>query len=407
MANLITGLDIGSSEIKCVVAETKKGGVLSVVTAFKQPSAGIRHGVLVDAEDTLGALDAVVSDLGKISKAATRNVLVNFQSPEVRARTSRGVAAVARADKEIQTDDVDRVTQASRAVKMMPNSVILHNVVKEYFVDEIGDIIDPLGMTGSRLEVVTLIVEGFAPQVNPLLKVLEKLRVGVSGVIFNPLASANAVLSKKQRELGVLVVDFGAGTTSLAIFEEGKALHVKSIPLGSAYVTNDVAIGLKTSIDLAEKLKTTYGSAIAKEVNRREMVKLSDVDGRTEGEVSRHFLAEIIEIRLAEILGLVNNELKVLGRDVQLPAGVVVTGGGSKLPGLLDLVKSELKLPVQMGLPNLAPFEIMNPTHQELMDDPEFACAVGLTLWGQLEGRRPQASWSATGLKGFLKNLIP
>ncbi len=405
MANLITGLDIGSSEIKCIVAEPKKDGTLSVITALKQPSVGIRHGVMVDAEEGLGALDAVVSDLQKISKSATRNVMVSFQSPEVKARTSRGVAAVARPDKEIQMDDIERVTQASRAVKMMPNSFVLHNIIKEYFVDEIGDIIDPLGMTGSRLEVVTLIVESFAPQVNLLLKVLEKLHVGVAGVIFNPLASANAVLSKKQKELGVLLVDFGAGTTSLAVFEEGKVLHVKSLPVGSAYVTNDIAIGLKTSVDLAEKLKTTYGAAVARSVNRREMIKLADVDGETPGEISRHFLSEIIEIRLAEILGLVNNELKVLGHEVQLPAGVVVTGGGVKLPGLLDLVKSELKLPVQMGLPNLGQFDIINPTYKELLDDPEFSCAVGLTLWGLTEEKRPQITTS--GLRNFIRNLMP
>ena len=407
MATLITGLDIGSSEIKCIVAEPQKNGSLSVITAFKQPSVGVRHGVLVDAEEALGALDAVVADLNRISKGATRNVYVNFQSPEVRSRTSRGVAAVARPDKEIQPDDIERVTQASRAVKMMPNSFVIHNVVKEYFVDEIGDIMDPLGMTGSRLEVVTLIVEGFAPQVNPLLKMLEKLRVGVTGVIFNPLASGQAVLSKKQKELGVLLIDFGAGTTSIAVYEEGKVLHVKSLPLGAAYVTNDVAIGLKTSIDMAEKLKTTYGSAIAKDVNRREMVKLADVDGVTPGEVSRHFLSEIIEVRLSEILGLVENELKVLGREVQLPAGVVATGGGVKLPGLLDLVKAELRLPVQMGFPNLNEFDIMNPTHKEFLEDPAFASTVGLTLWGFAEERRPQLNLNAAGLKTFFRNLMP
>lgn len=407
MATLITGLDIGSSEIKCVVAEPNKNGSLSVITAFKQPSVGVRHGVLVDVEEALGALDAVVADLNRISKGATRNVYVNFQSPEVRSRTSRGVAAVARPDKEIQPDDIERVTQASRAVKMMPNSFVIHNVVKEYFVDEIGDIMDPLGMTGSRLEVVTLIVEGFAPQVNPLLKMLEKLRVGVTGVIFNPLASGNAVLSKKQKELGVLLIDFGAGTTSIAVYEEGKVLHVKSLPLGAAYVTNDVAIGLKTSIDMAEKLKTTYGSAIAKDVNRRETVKLADVDGVTPGEVSRHFLAEIIEVRLSEILGLVENELKVLGREVQLPAGVVATGGGVKLPGLLDLIKAELRLPVQMGFPNLNEFDIMNPTHKEFLEDPAFASTVGLTLWGFAEERRPQMNLNAAGLKSFFRNLMP
>ena len=279
-----------------------------------------------------------------------------------------------------------------------------HNIIKEYLVDDVGDISDPLGMNGSRLEVVTLIVEGFVPQVNVLLKTLERLNVGVGGIIFNPLAAARSVLSKKQRELGVVMLDFGSGTTSMAVYEESKVLHVRSLPVGSGYVTNDIAIGLKTSIEMAEKLKTSFGCALAKDINRREMINLSEVDGKSEGQISRHFLSEIIEVRLAEILDMIRSELKMLG-NIQLPAGAIATGGGVKLAGMTDLIKQELKLPVQIGFPNLNDFDILNPAHREMLDDPEFSAAAGLVLWGRTEGEEPVSSSQA--VKKFFKNLLP
>lgn len=405
MATIITGLDVGSSQIKGVVVEVGKDGMLSVLSAFHEPSLGFRRGVLVDTDEAGAKVKALVADLQKISKKTVQNVFVNVNSEQVKAKVSKGVAAVSRADKEIQREDIDRVTQASRAVKLMSNSIVLHNIVKEYFVDDVGDIGDPLGMTGSRLEVSTMIVEGFMPQVNPLLKTLERAGVGIGGLIFNPLAAARAVLSKKQKELGVLMIDFGAGTTTIAVYEEGKVLHVKSLPLGSAYVTNDIAIGLKVSVEIAEKLKIAYGSAQAGDIGRKETVMLSEIDPRLEGEVSRRFLAEIIEVRLAEILDCVNNELKIVGRDVQLPAGVVITGGGVKMAGMADLVKRELKLPVQMGFPDLNEFDVMNPTHKEMLDDPEFAVAVGLALWGNADSKDAMAGRGT--VKSFFKNFLP
>jgi cell division protein FtsA len=404
MSQIITGLDIGTSQVKGVVAEVRKDGKISVLSVFKQPMQGFRKGVLVDVEDATQVLHGLFADLKKISKKAVQNVFVNVNSEQVKARTSRGVAAVARGDREIQSEDIDRVTQASRAVKLMPNSLVLHNIIKEYLVDDVGDISDPLGMNGSRLEVVTLIVEGFVPQVNILLKTLERLNVGVGGIIFNPLAAARSVLSKKQRELGVLMLDFGSGTTSMSVYEESKVLHVRSLPVGSGYVTNDIAIGLKTSIEMAEKLKTAFGCALAKNINRREMIDLSEVDGKSEGQISRHFLAEIIEIRLVEVLDMVRGELKTLG-DIQLPAGAIITGGGVKLAGMTDLVKQELKLPVQIGFPNLNDFDILNPAHREMLDDPEFSAAAGLILWGRTEGEEPVSS--AQAVTNFFKNLLP
>lgn len=406
MASIITSLDIGSSQIKGIVATPKKDGTLSVITAFKQPSQGFKRGVLVDVEDASASFAALAADLERISKSATNNVFVNVNSEHIWSRMSRGIVAVARADQEIQQDDVDRVVQASRAVKLLQNRLVLHNIVREYFVDDVGDVADPLGMTGNRLEVSTLIVEAFAPHVNILLKNLERANLNVGGVIFNPLASARTVLSKRQKDLGSLLIDFGFGTTTIAIYEEGKALHVKCLPVGMGYVTNDIAIGLTTSISIAEKLKTAYGFAVAKEIPRKEMINLQDVDSSAHGEISKKFLCEIIETRLAEIIELVNNELKALGRTLQLPGGVVITGGGVKLPGLTEFVRAELRLPTQIGFPDLAEFEIANPTYHDLLDDPEFSTAIGLLVWGKNEEKKP-ASNLLDVAKQFFKNLTP
>jgi len=405
MSNIITGLDIGSSQIKGVTVTPKKDGALQVVTAFKHPSAGFRRGILVDLEEATMVLRDLVLDLQKISKKTTQNVFVNINSEHVKARSSRGVTAVSRADQIIQKEDLERVFQESRALKLSPNYLVLHNIIKEFFVDDVGEIADPLGMTGNRLEASTLVVEAFAPQVNTLVKCLERVGVKVGGLIFNPLAAARAVLTKRQKELGVMLVDFGYGTTSLVIYEEGKVMHTKSLPIGSGYVTNDIAIGLKTSVDAAEKLKTSYGYAMARDISRREMVSMHEVDPESRTEISKRFLAEIIEVRLVEILDLIDNEMKVLGRSVHLPSGAVVTGGGMKLPGFLDLVKQKLKLPTHIGYPELKGFEFANPAHETLLEDPEMAVAIGLVLWGYDDGVKDKSGIGA--IKNFLKNLIP
>lgn len=405
MANFITGLDIGSSQIKGIVAEEKKDGTLFVVSAFKQPMLGLRRGMVVDVEDATQVLRDLVLDLQKISRKATNNVFVNVNSEHARTRHSRGIAAVARADQEIQQDDVDRVMEASKAIKLLPNRMVLHNIVREYFVDDIGEIYHPIGMVGNRLEVATVMVEAFAPQVNLVVKTLERVGAQVGGLIFNPIASSRAVLSKRQKDLGVVLIDLGFGTTSLIAYEENKIIHARSLPIGMGYVTNDIAIGLKTSIDAAEKLKLSCSFALAKDVSRRETVQLAEYDSTSTSEISKRLIAEIVEVRLVEILDLIHNELKFLDKNIQLPSGVVVTGGGAKTSGMTDLIKQELKLPAQVGYPDLGIFEIVNPTYENLINDTEFATAVGLTLFGSAESKKNISPMAA--IRGFFRNLIP
>jgi len=405
MARIITGLDVGSSHIRGVVTSESKEGKLAVISAFKQTSAGVRKGVVADPDDFTNLMRELVIDLGKISRAAPRSIFVNFQSEHVKARVSRGIAAVARADREIQEEDVGRVNQASQAVKLPSNFVVLHNIIREYIVDDVGDIKNPIGMVGSRLEASTLLIEAFGPQIDLLVRCIEKAGGSPGGIIFNPLAASQAVLTKRQKDLGVVLIDFGFSTTSFVVYEEGKIMYAKTIPIGAGYITNDIAVGLKTSVDVAEKLKLTYGFAFSKDVSRRDSIKLSEFESGNGNEITKRFLSEIVEIRLAELLELINNELKSLGRSAQLPGGAVVVGGGVKLAGLSELIKHDLKLSVQTGFPILDQFEIMNPTHRDLVDDPEFATALGLVLWGHEKEFSPIRDRGF--LKNFLRNLMP
>jgi len=407
MSHVITGLDIGSSHIKGLVVEVSKSGKLSVITAFHHPSAGIKRGIFVDADEGVTVLRDIARDLEKVSKSALRNVFVNVNSEHIKARTSRGIVAVARSDQEIQQEDLDRVIQASRAVKLLPNHVVLHNITREYFVDDIGEILDPSGMTGNRLEVSTLIVEAFLPQVNFLTKHVERAGFTVGGLIFNPLAAGRAVLSKRQRDLGVVLIDFGADTTSFVLYEDNKVLHTKSFPVGSNYVTRDIATGLRVPIDVAEQLKIEHGSAFSRDVNRRDVIRLSELDPDNDGEVSKRFLTEIIEVRLAEILELVVNELKGFGRQLQLPGGAVIVGGGVKLPGMTELVRHTVKLPVQIGIPDSSHFEVQNPAYQNLLEDPEFAVAAGLALWGSTSEGRNSSTDPKELIRNIFRNLMP
>lgn len=403
MSNIITGLDIGSSSIKAIVAEIKNNGRLLVLAALKQPSTGFRRGVLADFGEATVSLRNIICDLRRLTPKAVKNVYVNVNGTNIKSCLSKGIAGVARADSEIRRDDIEKAIQASRAVSLSSNYIVLHNITREFLVDGIGGIQDPLGMTGTRLEVNSLVIGAFSPIVNDLTKCLERNGVAIGGLIFGPLAVSEAVLSKQQKDLGVLMIDIGAGISGLAVYEENKILKTLSLPTGASNITNDIAIGLRISIGAAEKTKLTHGFAFAKETPRREVFSLQEIDSSMNGEIPKRFLSEIIEARLAEIFGIINNELKSMDHKVDLPAGVVITGGGAKLPGIVDLAKQELKLPVQIGLPELTNFDIKDPAYQDLISDPEFATAVGLTI----SGLNQEGFFHPSILKRFLQSLIP
>lgn len=382
MTHYLVGLDVGSKSIKVSVGEIRSGGQLALIDLFKVPSAGLRRGVVGDLGDATQSLAVALSEIRKISKTAVNNIFLGVGSSDLKVQSSIGVVAVSRADYEIYQDDINRAVQSAHAINIAPNRMVLHSIVKEFIIDGVRDISDPLGMIGNRLEVNSLILDSFVPSIKNLTKCVEVLGGGLGGLILSPIADARAVLSKNQKELGVVLVNIGFGKTSMCVYEEGKLLHAAIFPVGSGNITNDLAIGLKAPVEIAETVKLAFGSALAKDASLRDTIDFSKIDARAKGNASKKFVAEIIESRLAEILEFVNNDLKYLGKAGQLPAGVVLVGGGAKLPGVVDLARQELKLAAQIGLSDVASMAIADNGLQAKLEDPEFIGALGLLLCG-------------------------
>ncbi len=406
-SNFITGLDIGTSAIKVAVAENKDNRP-ALKAVFKEPSMGLRKGAITELAEASQAISRALAEVKKISKSAAKNIYVNIGTSQVKAQVSKGIVAVSRADTEIYRDDVDRAVKASQAVNLLPNRTIIHNVTREFVVDGVGDIPDPLGLSGSRLEVQSLVIDAFSPHVKSLVKAVELAGGQVSGLVFSPLVASRSSLSRSQKDLGVALIDIGFGTTGLAIYEENKLLSAVKFPVGASNISNDLAVGLKIPVPAAESLKLNYGYALARDVGQKESVDLKKFFPEAKGTVSRRFVAEIIESRLAEILDFINNELKLLENRGKLPGGVMLVGGGAKMPGLSDLVKQELKLPSQVGLSLGDEWGTEGANFEEFLEDPEFVTALGLVLWGtDNEGWNRSGALSGFSVRNVVKLFLP
>ncbi len=379
----ILGLDVGTHTIKAAVAEVKKNGELNLVYLSKSPSAGLRRGAVHDITEATQKIGIVLSEIKKNYKDALDNIVLSVGTADVKIQPSIGVVAVSRADYEIFRDDIERAVQSSQAINLPPNRMVLHHLISEYIVDGVRDIRDPLGMIGNRLEVGSLIIDAFAPMVKNLTRCVEVLGGNLSGIILGTIAAAEAVLSRRQKELGVVVVDIGFATTGMVVYEEGKLLHTAILPFGSGHITNDLAIGLKAPIEVAEAIKLSFGSAIVKDSGSRDSIDVARIDPRLKGIVSKKLVSEIIETRLAEIFELVNNELKSIERAGKLPAGVVLVGGGAKMPGIVELAKQELKLPAQVAIPDMSKLTVVNGELGLQVEDPEYAPVLGLLLYSR------------------------
>jgi len=403
--SIVLGLDIGSQEIKAVIAEAGPEK-MRLLAEFTRPSAGLRRGVVVEMDELVRVLTELFAEIKLFSRNALRNIHLNINIPDSRCQASKGIIAVARANSEIHEDDIERVIQASQAIGLPNNRLILHNITREFIVDGVGDIRDPLGMLGSRLEVSSLIIDVFSPAVKNLTKCVELAGGSVSGLYFGPLAAAEASLTKNQKELGVILIDLGFSTTGYAVFEENKLLAAKLFPAGAGHITNDLAIALKIPVETAEKIKLAYGCALAKEVSAKENVDLKKIDSAAAGSPSRKFIAEIIESRVEEIFDLINEELKAIGKAGRLPAGAVIVGGGAKLPGIADLARQQLRLAAQIGLPNVNSFEAKTSELTDCLDSPDRAVPLGLGLLSREDGKTKPREAANFAVR-FFRNLLP
>jgi cell division protein FtsA len=365
----------------------------------------MRKGVVVDVEETVSSITAAVDEAERISGVTIDRATINIDGAHVASLNSTGTIAVGRADQEISVEDVRRAEESATAMQLPPNREILQVFPRNFIVDGQSNIKDPVGMSGVRLEVEAHIVTGATPAIKNLNRSIYQAGIDIEGQVLVAVAAARAVLSKRQKELGTAVIDIGGGTTGLAVYEEGEILYSSVLPIGAAHITNDLAIGLRTNIDVAEKIKLKYVTAHASKLSATEKVRIDELDG-DESVVSRRDLQRIAGARLEEIMLMVRDELRSIGKDGMLPGGVVLTGGGAKMPGITELAKEMLRLPAMVGRP-----EGLSGLSDKV-NDPAFAAPVGLMLEnmrfaGSTDRTNARLGQTVDKIKKTLRNLLP
>lgn len=370
------GLDIGTSAVRCVIGmlDTEDASRPSIIGHGSAPNLGMRKGTVVHVDDVVDAVLQAISEAERLSGVQVKTATVNINGPHVTGVNSKGVVAISTANREIGPEDRLRVEEAATVVKLPPNREILQVFAKNYRLDGQDNIKDPVGMQGVRLEVDTHIVTAASPSLKSLDTVLGKAHITPAHHTVNSLAAAEAVLTRQQKEAGTLLLDIGAGTTNFVVIEDGEVQHVAVIPLGGINVTNDLAIGLKTDLDIAELVKISHATLASKPKTGRVSVK---------HEGTSHFfdtedIHMITEARMEEMLEYVDKELKKIHRSRKLPGGVVLVGGTAKLPGLADFTKEKLQLPARTG--KLQPLSGLVDT----VEDPAYVSAIGLMLLDML-----------------------
>jgi cell division protein FtsA len=370
------GLDIGTTKISCIIADANGDGAsgLRVVGVGNAPSEGLRRGVVVDLDKTVASIQRAVDEAERMAGVPVKGVHAGIAGDHIRSINSRGVIAVSRKDNEIGPADLERVVEAAKAVAIPMDREIIHVIPQEYIVDDQDGIKDPVGMSGVRLEAEVHIITGAVTSAKNICRAITRAGLKVYDLVLEPLASSHAVLDPDERDLGVVLLDIGGGTTDVAVFFEGSIRHTAIVPFGGSNVTNDIAIGLRTPIDKAEAIKIQHGCALAALVPSAQMVTVSGVGGRSDRQISRHVLASMIEPRMEEIFALANKEVKKNHFAELLGGGVVLTGGTSLMAGVVELAEQVFEMPVRLGLPQGVSGLSAN------VCDPRCSTGVGLVL---------------------------
>jgi len=409
--NYITGIDIGSHYITTIIASFNSNlDTPQIIGIGRVRSHGIRKGIIIDLEDATASVGKSLQQAQQKAGVSVSSACVSISGAHITATPSKGVAAVSRADGQISYDDVERVITAASTIALPANQEILHNLPHEFIIDGEGGLRDVVGMSGLRLEANTLILYGSSAHLKTLDKCIESNDVEIDGYVISPLAASRAVLSKRQKELGVASVDIGGGTTDLAVYEEGNLIYSSVLPIGGDNITNDLAIGLRVGVDTAERIKREYGLARVSDLSqKRDVIDLSQFGFNEKEIIFRKDVIEIMEARLNEIFDLVNADLKKIGKDAYLPAGVVLVGGSAKIPHITDLCRDKLRLATQIGFPH----EVEGVVGS--VDDPSFATALGIIFWCMEENgydgfsfkNASPISSSINSMKKWFRSLLP
>ena len=396
----IVGLDIGTSKVAAIVGELTHEGEIEVIGIGSYPSRGLKKGVVVNIESTVQSIQRAIEEAELMAGCHIDSVYAGLAGSHVRSLNSHGIVAIR--DKEVYPQDVERVIDAAQAVAIPADQKVLHILPQEYLVDNQEGVREPLGMSGVRLEAKVHLVTCAVNAAQNIEKCIERCGLAVKDVILEQLASSYAVLTDDERELGVCLVDIGGGTTDIAVFTEGAIRHTAVIPIAGDQVTNDIAMALRTPTPNAEEIKIKYACALTQLARVDETLKVPGVGEKPAKELSRQALAEVVEPRYDELFTLVQAELRRSGFEDLLAAGIVLTGGSSKMEGAVELAEEIFHMPVTLGYPRHV------TGLKEIIRNPIYSTGVGLLLYGK---QREEEAWArgrgrSAGILGRLKHWV-
>ncbi|OOZ41845.1 cell division protein FtsA [Solemya pervernicosa gill symbiont] len=396
--NLIVGLDIGTSKVVAIVGEVSGEGEIDIIGIGSHPSRGLKKGVVINIESTVQSIQRAVEEAELMAGCQIHSVYAGIAGSHVRSLNSHGIVAIK--DREVAHSDVDRVIDAARAVAIPADQKILHVLPQEFIIDNQEGIKEPVGMSGVRLEAKVHLVTGAVSAAQNIIKCVRRCGLEVDDIILEQLASSYSVLSDDEKELGVCLVDIGGGTTDIAIFTEGAIRHTAVIPIAGDQVTNDIAVAMRTPYQYAEEIKIKYACALTQLANADETIEVPSVGDRPPRRLARQTLAEVVEPRYEELLSLVHAELRRSGFEDLIAAGVVLTGGTSKMEGVVDLAEEIFHMPVRLGLPQHVRGLV------DVVRNPIHATGVGLLLFGKKNrGSKVAETSGGAGLKGVWSRM--
>src|SRR5688572_4112338 len=379
---LIVGLDIGTTKICAIVGEPNESGGVDIIGIGTHPSEGLRKGVVINIEATVNSITNAIQEAELMAGCEITHVYAGIAGGHIKGFNSHGIVAVK--DGEVTQADMSRVIDAARAVAIPLDREVIHILPQEFIIDDQDGIKEPLGMSGVRLEAKVHIVTGAVTSAQNIVRCAQKCALNVSDIVLEQLASALAVLSEDEKELGVALVDIGGGTTDIAIFHGGSIQHTSVIAIGGQHLTNDIAVGLRTPQEEAEAIKRRYGCASSRMIGKNETIEVPSIGGRKSRELSRQILGDILEPRVVEIFELVQREIEKMKLTELLASGVVLTGGATLLPGMAEVAEEVIGLPVRLGVPQHVGGLV------DVVKSPMYATGVGLLMYGAQQMHDPR-----------------
>ncbi|MDQ1363128.1 MAG: cell division protein FtsA [Pseudomonadota bacterium] len=387
--NLIVGLDIGTSKVVAIVGEITPEGKIEIIGLGSHPSRGLKKGVVVNIESTVQSIQRAVEEAELMAGCQINSVYAGIAGSHIKSLNSHGIVAIK--NREVSDEDLDRVIDAARAVAIPADQRILHVLPQEFIIDNQEGIREPIGMSGVRLEAKVHLVTGAVGAAQNIIKCVRRCGLEVDDVILEQLASSYSVLNEDEKELGVCLVDIGGGTTDIAVFTDGAIRHTAVIPIAGDQVTNDIAVALRTPTQYADEIKIKYACALRQLANADETIEVPSVGERPPRKLSRQTLAEVVEPRYDELLSLVQAELRRSGFEEVIAAGIVLTGGSSKMEGVIDLAEEIFHMPVRLGVPQYV------SGLSDVVSNPIYATGVGLLLFGEQHRQAGRNYFSSEG----------